>query len=75
MSRLVSMRHLEYERARDRLLAQLEQLRRRRNESAPFELGPRDEAGNYTCPCGTDRNGVPYNERTIGHVHRRTGSA
>jgi hypothetical protein len=33
--------------------------------------GPHDEDGFYTCPCGTDRNGKPYNRRSVMHVHSK----
>jgi hypothetical protein len=31
--------------------------------------GPYGEDGYYTCPCGTDRHGKPYNRKSIIHMH------
>jgi hypothetical protein len=36
--------------------------------------GPHDEDGFYTCPCGTDRNGKPYNRRSVMHAHSDTSA-
>jgi hypothetical protein len=30
---------------------------------------PHDEAGYYTCECGKDRRGQPYNRRSVMHAH------
>jgi hypothetical protein len=37
--------------------------------------GPHDADGFYTCDCGRDRHGKPYNRRSVMHAHggeRRT---
>lgn len=31
--------------------------------------GPHDAAGYYTCRCGRDRRGKPYNRRSVWHSH------
>jgi hypothetical protein len=38
-------------------------------DSVPATEAPHDANGDYTCPCGADKYGTPYNRRSIFHAH------